>query len=82
MRLVPRLNFWYSFEGPDWGLKSTGAQRAACLRALGKAVGDDRDVRENVTDFRTRALIIRRNTEHWKSRDIAKFRETANLEKS
>lgn len=36
--------FICSFEGPDWGFKSTGAQRAACLRALGKAIEDDKDV--------------------------------------
>lgn len=33
-----------SFEGPDWGFKSTGAQRAACLRAMGQAIEDDKDV--------------------------------------
>ncbi|CAM9460686.1 unnamed protein product [Ectocarpus sp. 6 AP-2014] len=31
------------FEGPNWGFKSTGAQRAACLRAMGKAIEDDKD---------------------------------------
>eukprot|EP00903_Cladosiphon_okamuranus_P008338 g8021.t1 len=31
------------FEGPDWGFKSTGAQRAACLRAMGKAIEVDKD---------------------------------------
>lgn len=35
-----------SFEGPDWGFKSTGPQRAACLRAMGKAIEDDKDVSE------------------------------------
>lgn len=37
-----------SFEGPDWGFKSTGAQRAACLRAMGKAIEDDKDVSKTV----------------------------------
>lgn len=36
----------YSFEGPDWGFKSTGAQRAACLRAMGQAIEDDKAVSE------------------------------------
>lgn len=42
-----------SFEGPDWGFKSTGAQRAACLRAMGKAIEDDKDVSKmlNTTRF-------------------------------
>lgn len=36
-----------SFEGPHWGMKSTGLQRAKCLRALGKAIEDDKDVSDN-----------------------------------
>ncbi|CAN0270524.1 unnamed protein product [Pylaiella littoralis] len=31
------------FEGPEWGFKSTGPQRAACLRAMAKAIEDDKD---------------------------------------
>lgn len=50
-RVAPE--FCNSFEGPLWGFKSTGAQRAACLRAMGKAIGNDTDVRENKADCRT-----------------------------
>lgn len=34
-----------SFEGPEWGINSTGAKRAACLRALSTAVEADMQVR-------------------------------------
>lgn len=33
-----------SFEGPDWGFNSSGAQRAGYLRAIAQAIEDDKDV--------------------------------------
>lgn len=52
-RVTPRFSYFsaavqpggvVSFEGPEWGFKSTGPQRAACLRAMAKAIEDDKDV--------------------------------------
>ena len=51
--VIARMHIYYtrcSFEGPDWGYKSTGAQRAACLRAMGQAIEDDKDVSEGRGD--------------------------------
>ena len=33
-----------SFEGPSWGLSSTGVQRGGCLRALASAIEADKEV--------------------------------------
>lgn len=34
----------HSFEGPSWGMSSTGVQRGGCLRALASAIEDDKEV--------------------------------------
>ena len=34
-----------SFDGPDWGMSSSGARRGSCLRALASAVEADKQVR-------------------------------------